>query len=73
MKVKLNIYGEIHKITMIPENEADKKILEFVAENHTASVDVKREKSDYGYTARGSEKIEKIELILNPFQEEETK
>jgi len=50
MKVKLNIYGEIHKITMIPENEADKKILEFVAENHTASVDVKREKRLWLYS-----------------------
>lgn len=48
MKIKLIINGEDHRLRMTPETDVDKKLLEFVAENQTTNIVVKREDS-YGY------------------------
>lgn len=58
MKIKLVVDGENQLIKVTPDNAADKKLLEFVAEKDTADVDVKR-KLDYS-----DRSIEHINLVL---------
>lgn len=58
MQLRLVIYGESKKIEIIPENDSDKKLLEFVAEHKEAELVVKRE---YDYSDRV---IKIIQLIL---------
>lgn len=62
MKLTLNIQGESKKIYILPENNSDKKILEFVAEHDKALLAVKR---DYG-----GRNIEYINVNLLAAEEE---
>lgn len=61
MKIKLLINGEDKRISIIPEDKSDKKILEFVATHATARIDVNR---SYNYGGRDIDSVEiKLETL----------
>lgn len=61
MKVKLLINDNDYRIRVTPEDDADKKLLEFLAEHDAADVCTKRG-NQYGYLTHRT--IESIELRL---------
>lgn len=65
MITKLIVDGEDRRIRLVPENEADKKLLEFISEHDTARVITKRKDTHY-YTEK---KIEHIDVSLIPQKE----
>lgn len=66
MKIKLLINGEDKRIFIKPENNSDRKLLEFVSEHNIAEVKVNR---PYSY---GLREIESIELLLKTASEEKS-
>lgn len=56
MKIKLLIDGEDKRVSVVPEDESDRKLLEFIATHEVADVKTNR-KYSFGET-----KLEDIEL-----------
>lgn len=61
MKLKLVIDGSDMRVRITPEGNADKKLLEFIAQMDIGRVKVER-KNDYGYST--PKDVSQIDLLL---------